>query len=82
MMGHGRSVAQPSVNWVPAAKGSLAIDHRPKLRSLSGLARAGATHVLTLLSDREGAQVIGKAVDGVGLDRIEWGNQFARDRTT
>jgi predicted protein tyrosine phosphatase len=47
--------------------GRLAVDHRPRLRSLPVLKQAGTTHVLTLLSAREGAEAIGKAARAAGL---------------
>jgi len=50
--------------------GSLAIGHRPKLKSLRTLAEEGFTHVVTLLSDREGAATIGRAAQAAGLGWI------------
>lgn len=55
------------VDWVTVGGGRLAIGHRPRLRSLPELRRAGATHVLTLLAESEGARAIGDAATAAGL---------------
>jgi protein-tyrosine phosphatase len=54
--------------WLPLRNGALAISHRPKKAALDALRRSGCTHILTLLSEREGAEEIGAAVRGAGLD--------------
>ncbi len=61
--------AGPSVKvpWVPVGSGRLAIGHRPKLKSFPDLRSAGCTHVLTLLSEREGAPALGAAARHAGL---------------
>ena len=46
---------------VPVAGGALALTHRPKLKSIPALRGLGATHLVTLLSEREGAKQIGDA---------------------
>jgi protein-tyrosine phosphatase len=59
-----------SPQWVTVGEGRLAIGHRPKLRSLQQLREEGCTHVLTLLSEREGAQTIGAEAKRVGLEWV------------
>ncbi len=49
------------LQWVPVGGGCLALGHRPKLKSIPGLHQQGTTHILTLLSESEGAGVIGHA---------------------
>ena len=53
--------------WAAVGGGHLAVGHRPKISDLARLAAAGGTHVLTLLSEREGARAIGDAVEDAGL---------------
>lgn len=53
--------------WVAATPGRLALWHRPKLRAIPYLRNAGCDRVLTLLSQREGAEEIGRAVEQAGL---------------
>src|SRR4051794_32044689 len=53
--------------WVPVGRGRLALWHRPRLVSIPRLAAAGCTGVLTLLSEREGAQQIGDPVRRAGM---------------
>jgi protein-tyrosine phosphatase len=53
--------------WVPVAGGCLMVGHRPKLAVLEKLASDGATHVLTLLSEHEGALEIGEATEEAGM---------------
>lgn len=55
------------LQWVPIQKGALALSHRPKANSFSSLQRQGCTHVLTLLSEREGALLMGESVKQAGL---------------
>jgi protein-tyrosine phosphatase len=64
-------VAWPSgIEPVRLGAGAVALTHRPKLRLLPGLATAGATHLVTLLSKREGALQIGSAAEAAGLEWI------------
>jgi hypothetical protein len=49
--------------WHPIAGGLLALAPRPKKKALAEL---GATTVLTLLSEREGARAIGEAARSAG----------------
>lgn len=53
--------------WVEATPGRLALWHRPKLRAIPYLRNAGCDRVATLLSEREGAEEIGRAVEHAGL---------------
>lgn len=52
---------------VPVGAGAVAVTHRPKLASLPPLAASTATHLVTLLSAREGAQQLGTAAVAAGL---------------
>ena len=54
------------LKWVAVSGGALAIGHRPKSKSLAAL---GATHIVTLLSEREGAHDIAQAAERAG---VEW----------
>ena|SRR5688572_6638862 len=56
--------------WIAVGGGHLAIGHRPKVKALPTLAANGGTHVLTLLSEREGALAIRDAVTVAGLVSI------------
>jgi protein-tyrosine phosphatase len=71
-------------NFVPAAGGRIALGHRPKLRGLADLLASGCTHIVTLLSEREGAKTIGAAASSAGLSWIwfplENGHPLAADR--
>lgn len=53
--------------WAPATPGRLALWHRPKLRAIPYLRNAGCDRVVTLLSEQEGAEEIGRAVEQAGL---------------
>ncbi len=55
------------VNWVELLNGCIVIGHRPKIKSLKVMKSLGATHILTLLSEKEGAKDIGKAANKQGL---------------
>lgn len=46
------------VDWVPINNGHLAIGHRPSAKLVSDLKLQKATHILTLLSEHEGALLI------------------------
>jgi predicted protein tyrosine phosphatase len=52
---------------VPVAGGALALTHRPKLKTIPALRGLGATHLVTLLAEREGAKQIGSAATAAGL---------------
>ena len=62
MSGSGSDVALVSV-----ADGALALTHRPKLKAIPALRGLGATHLVTLLAEREGAIQIGNAATAAGL---------------
>lgn len=53
--------SQPQVHWLCVGAGQLAIGHRPKLKALASIHASGATHLLTLLSESEGAKQVGNA---------------------
>src|SRR5262245_20549116 len=55
--------------WIAVSGGTLALSHRPKLAAFEGLRARGCTALLTLLSEREGANAIGAAAARTG---IEW----------
>ena len=55
------------VRFVQIGRGALALTHRPKLKGLGPLRAAGATDVVTLLTETEGAATIGDAVRASGL---------------
>lgn len=57
----------PDIALVPVGGGTLALTHRPKLRSVAALPWLGVTHLVTLLSEREGAQQLGDAARAAGL---------------
>ncbi|HEX9294453.1 MAG TPA: tyrosine-protein phosphatase [Polyangiaceae bacterium] len=57
------------IRWVPVGAGFLALWHRPSLKLLGALRKAGCDHLVTLLSEREGAPSIGEAARAAG---IEW----------
>uniref|UniRef100_UPI00404880FC protein-tyrosine phosphatase family protein n=1 Tax=Roseivirga sp. TaxID=1964215 RepID=UPI00404880FC len=46
------------VDWIPVNNGHLAIGHRPSTKLVSDLKLQNATHILTLLSEHEGALLI------------------------
>lgn len=53
--------------WQRVGGGQLALWHRPRLRAIPYLPRSGCDRVVTLLSEREGAEEIGDAVREAGL---------------
>ncbi|MEZ5943235.1 MAG: tyrosine-protein phosphatase [Planctomycetaceae bacterium] len=57
------------INWIQVHQGRLAIGHRPKLKLIPELSSLGVTHVLTLLSAKEGAERIGQICV---QERLEW----------
>jgi protein-tyrosine phosphatase len=60
------------MDWtaVELGVGAIALTHRPKVKLLPDLATAGATHLVTLLSKREGALALGPAAEAAGLEWI------------
>jgi hypothetical protein len=55
------------LNLVPVDGGMLALTHRPKKKDLPAFRTDGITHVLTLLTEREGAKELGSLVVSAGL---------------
>ncbi len=55
---------------VRVLQGRLSIGHRPKIKLIPLLKREGITHVLTLLSKKEGAEKIGETVRKSDLEWI------------
>jgi hypothetical protein len=51
---------------VQVGGGALALTHRPRLRDVPRLPALGVTHVVTLLTEKEGAKGIGEAVRHAG----------------
>lgn len=64
------AAAESPIHWIPVLEGHLAIGHRPKIKLIKNMRNLGATHVLTLLSESEGAESIGNEVRHTGLDWI------------
>jgi len=54
--------------FVRILSGALAIGHRPPLRALPAMKRAGVTHVATVLSRAEGAEGIGSTAKRAGME--------------
>jgi protein-tyrosine phosphatase len=57
------------VRLVSIGAGAVALTHRPKVKALAGMRAVGVTHMVTLLSRREGAPALGEAARAAG---IEW----------
>jgi len=55
---------------VPLGAGALALSHRPKRRDVPRFPGLGVTHVVTLLSEREGARQVGELVEQAGMSWI------------
>lgn len=55
------------VNLVPVGGGELALTHRPKKKDVPALRAVGVTHVVTLLTESEGAKEIGALVANAGM---------------
>lgn len=58
------------IKWVAVLQGHMAIGHRPKIKLIRSMKTFGATHVLTLLSESEGAENIGTEAQHAGLGWI------------
>jgi hypothetical protein len=54
-MGDGEKMMARGWAWLDVGGGLLAAGHRPGSRLLGALERGGCTHVVTILSEREGA---------------------------
>lgn len=63
-------VRASELTLLPLLSGTLAVGHRPPLRSLRALKAAGFTHVATVLSEAEGAITIGDKAKSSGLNWI------------
>lgn len=64
-------VVRPDVNWVAVEKGGLAIGHKPGGKiPFDGLKQVGASAVLTLLHENEGATLIGQQVEKAGMQWV------------
>ncbi|GAA5071441.1 protein-tyrosine phosphatase family protein [Nocardia iowensis] len=59
-----------SLEFVHLGRGALAVTHRPKVKLLPAMRAAGVTHLVTLLSRREGALMVGTAAKAAGLEWI------------
>ena len=60
----------PDVELVGIGAGAVAVMHRPKVKLLPALRSVGVTHLVTLLSRREGALAVGAAAKAAGLEWI------------
>jgi protein-tyrosine phosphatase len=60
----------PEPKLVDVSAGALALSHRPRRKDIARLRELAVTHVVTLLTDREGAKEIGDAVRQAGLTWI------------
>lgn len=71
LIGKLKTIPQPSTNsklkWIKILNGHIAIGHRPKIKSLKNMKMSGATHIFTLLSEKEGARDIEYAAKNHGL---------------
>ncbi len=61
---------RPDIKWVRVGKGALALYHRPKTRDMPILRQQGATHIVTLLSEKENALKYGHLAERHGLTWI------------
>ncbi len=58
---------RPDIRWVEVGNGALALYHRPKGRDMAAFRKEGATHLVTLLSERENARKYGDAAKRHGI---------------
>ena len=58
-----------SINWVTINQGKLAIGHRPSTKLISDIKLQGGSHILTLLSESEGAKEI---ENGTIKEELKW----------
>lgn len=58
---------EPGLQWVDVAGGRLSVGPRPKVKALATMREAGVTHLVTLLSEGEGARDLGAAAQAAGL---------------
>ncbi|WP_344586297.1 protein-tyrosine phosphatase family protein [Actinomadura vinacea] len=57
----------PPPSSITVGNGTLSTSRRPRLKALPALRDSGVTHVVTLLSQQEGARRLGSAVKAAGL---------------
>jgi len=57
----------PPLQWTIVLQGRLVIGHRPKIKAIPHLKQSGATHLLTLLSESEGGEEIGRVARQAGI---------------
>ncbi|TAA45008.1 protein-tyrosine phosphatase family protein [Corallincola spongiicola] len=71
LIGRLKTAPPPSndvdLNWLELSHGGIAIGHRPKMKLLKNMQASGVTHIMTLLSEKEGAKEIGRAAEQQGL---------------
>jgi protein-tyrosine phosphatase len=65
-----KQTQEDGVKWFSVGGGRLAVFHRPKVDLLPKLQSNGCTHILTLLSENEKAEKLGRAVERLGLQWI------------
>jgi hypothetical protein len=58
------------ITLVPVGAGAVALTHRPKKACVPKLRSLGATHLITLLTEREGAKDVGTLGTDAGLKWI------------
>lgn len=58
------------MDFVAVGGGKLAVTRRPKVKALPEMKALGATHLVTLLSRRDGAWVVGSVARAAGLEWI------------
>lgn len=63
-----RLESTPPLGWVAVGGGHLALGHRPRREGPAELRRQGATHLVTLLGESEGAEAVGAAARDAGLE--------------
>jgi hypothetical protein len=63
-------VEAAGLRLVSVGAGAAALTHRPKLKMLPAMRAAGVTHLVTLLSESEGASAVGAAARAAGLEWI------------
>lgn len=66
------------IEWVRIGSGELAVGHRPGNKMLRDLKLQGATHLLTLLSNKEGARDIATQAAKEDLDWIHFPMESAK----
>ncbi|WP_169714424.1 protein-tyrosine phosphatase family protein [Algoriphagus antarcticus] len=67
------------VEWIQLGGGSLSIGHRPSIKLVSDLKMQAATHIFTLLSEKENCRAIGKLTKNAGLNWLWFPMESARN---